>query len=115
MYVGLNELAAKIERLSWVLQNAHLVQNDLKTSNDPYERLQISLKLLETAIDKCERGIRQVTKYSGQLNVTLQKSMFDRVFHEWRHEFSGKAALEKALKDIDDRERDITSAINSAT
>lgn len=67
------------------------------------------------AITDCQQGMQHVTEYFGRLQISLQKSMFDRFFHECRHELSGKIALKKALQDIEDRERDMTGAITRAT
>ena len=85
----------------------------LKTSNDP--GLMIPLKRLKKAITDCQQGMQHVTEYFGRLQITLQKSMFDRFFHECRHALSGRVALEKALQDIEGRESDINGAIGMAT
>lgn len=85
------------------------VINLLETSNDP--NLMPSLELLKKAITDCQQGMQHVTEYFGRLKITLKKSMFDRFFHECRHELTGRVALEKAMQDIADRESDINGAI----
>lgn len=96
-----------------MVKNTTDVIDLLKTSNDP--GLIIPLKLLKNAITDCQQGMQHVTEYFGRLQITLQKSMFDRFFHECRHELSGKVALKKALQDIEGRESDMNGAIIRAT
>jgi hypothetical protein len=112
--IGLEDLASKMRSLSLTLKDVEIVARRLKSFHDPEGNLKISSTRIETAVKECESTLKLVTKYSGKLEATLEQSMFKKVLHEWRDDFSGKAALDKALKDIDDRKEDIQSAINIA-
>ena len=112
--IGLKDLASKMRSLSLTLEDVEIVERRLKSFHDPEGNLKVSSTRIATAVKECEFTLKLVTKYSGKLEATLEQSMFKKVLYEWRDDFSGKAALDKALKDIDDRKGDIQSAIHFA-
>lgn len=106
MSAGWTELALKLETLSIRLECLTRAVNVPGTLDNP--TLSKIIKLFDSDVNKCRQEMEQVTKYLASLTNTLQGSMWGRFLHECRHEFSGRSALRRSFKEIDDRVREIT-------